>query len=208
VIGSVTRSVKRVEGCQLNSDDAVEALGDQRGRRGAKESVQPMVDALNAAWNRADATAFSTHCTEDVDFTNPLGLRISGRAGVTRLHETIFKGPVADSTLTCSIENVRVVSDDAIVPDEVEIPKGPVKGHLSTIATILFIREDAGWQIASFNEDETRVDGAASQPRDARNDFRSANQRSRPTRGLRRSRKRDGSTKSNPLARNQLSVDG
>jgi len=50
----------------------------------------------------------------------------------------------ADSTLTFSIENVRVVSDDtivAIVPGETDIPKGPVKGHLSTVATMLFIRE-------------------------------------------------------------------
>ena len=120
----------------------------------ARESVQPTIDALNAAWNRGDATAFSAQCTEDVDFINLLGLRVTGRAGVTRLHETIFQGPFADSTLTFSIEDIRIVSDDAIVaivPGEMDIPAGPVKGHLSTVATMLFIHEDASWRLASFH---------------------------------------------------------
>ena len=119
----------------------------------AKESVRATIDALNAAWNRGDATAFSAHCTEDVEFINLLGLHVSGRAGVTRLHETIFKGPFADSTLTFSVEEIRIVSDDAIVaivPGEMDIPAGPVKGHLSTVATMLLIRENTGWLLASF----------------------------------------------------------
>ena len=120
----------------------------------AKESVQATIDALNAAWNRGDATAFSAQCTEDVEFINLLGLRVTGRAGVTRLHETIFKGPFADSVLTFSIEDVRIVSEGAIVaivPGEMDIPAGPVKGHLSTIATMLFVRENSDWRLASFH---------------------------------------------------------
>jgi uncharacterized protein (TIGR02246 family) len=120
----------------------------------ARESVQSTIDALNAAWNRGDGTAFSAECTEDVDFINLLGLRVRGRAGVARLHETILKGPFAGSTLTFSIEDIRIVSDDAIVaivPGEMDIPAGPVKGHLSTVATILFIKEAAGWRVASFH---------------------------------------------------------
>lgn len=120
----------------------------------AVKSVQTTIDALNAAWNRGDATAFSAQCTEDVDFINLLGLHVKGRAAVTRLHETIFKGPFLDSTLTFSIEDVRIVSPGAIVaivPGEMDIPAGPVKGHLSTVATMLFVREDAGWRLASFH---------------------------------------------------------
>ena len=120
----------------------------------AKASVQPTIDALNAAWNRGDGTAFSAQCTEDVDFINLLGLRVTGRAGVAGLHETILKGPFAGSTLTFSIEDIRIVSDDAIVaivPGEMDIPAGPVKGHLSTVATMLFIKETAGWRVASFH---------------------------------------------------------
>jgi len=120
----------------------------------AKEFVQSTIDALNAAWNRGDGSAFSAQCTEDVDFINLLGQRVTGRAGVARLHETILNGPFAGSTLTFSIEDVRIVSDDAIVaivPGELEIPAGPVKGHLSTVATMLFMRENKGWRLASFH---------------------------------------------------------
>jgi uncharacterized protein (TIGR02246 family) len=107
-----------------------------------KESIQPTIDALNAAWNRGDGKAFAAECTEDVDFINLLGM-----------HETIFKGPFAGSTLEFSIECVRAVANDAIVavvPGELEIPSGPVKGHVRTVATVLFVREESEWHVASF----------------------------------------------------------
>ncbi len=118
-----------------------------------KESIQPTIDALNAAWNRGDGEAFAAQCTADVDFINLLGMHVKGRAAVTGLHETIFKGPFAGSTLEFSIEHVRVVSNDAvvaIVPGDLEIPSGPVKGHLKTVATALFVREGSEWHVASF----------------------------------------------------------
>jgi uncharacterized protein (TIGR02246 family) len=118
-----------------------------------KESIQPTIDALNAAWNRGDGKAFAAQCTEDVDFINLLGMHVKGRAAVIGMHETIFKGPFAGSTLEFSIECVRAVANDAIVavvPGELEIPSGPVKGHVRTVATVLFVREESEWHVASF----------------------------------------------------------
>jgi hypothetical protein len=56
-----------------------------------------------------------------------------------------------------------------------DIPKGPVKGHLSTVATMLFIREAAGWRLARFHNSK-RESTEPPQPRDAGDDFRSGDQ--------------------------------
>lgn len=119
----------------------------------AKKSIQPAIDALNAAWNRGDGNAFAARCTADVDFINLLGMHVQGRGAVAGIHEKLFKGPYAGSTLTFSIEHVRPVSPDAvlaIVPGELQIPSGPVQGLVRTVATALFVREGAEWYVASF----------------------------------------------------------
>jgi uncharacterized protein (TIGR02246 family) len=119
----------------------------------AKESIQPAIDKLNAAWNRGDGNAFAARCVADVDFINLLGMHAKGRGAVAGLHEKILKGPYAGSTLTFSIEHVRPVSPDAvlaIVPGELQVPSGPVQGLVRTIATVLFVREGAEWYVASF----------------------------------------------------------
>ena len=119
----------------------------------ASTQLLQTIEALNAAWSRGDEKAFGAQCTDDVDFINLLGIHVRGRAAVIGMHETILKGPFAGSTLELSIESVREVANDAviaIVPGELEIPSGPVKGHVRTIASVLFVREDSGWRVASF----------------------------------------------------------
>lgn len=119
----------------------------------SKESIQPVIDALNAAWNRGDGNAFAASCAADVNFINLLGMHAKGRAAVAGMHEKILTGPYAESTLTFSIEHVRPVSPDAvlaIVPGELQIPSGPVQGLVRTVATVLFVREGPEWYVASF----------------------------------------------------------
>jgi uncharacterized protein (TIGR02246 family) len=119
----------------------------------AKASIQPTIDALNAAWNRWDGAAFADKCTTDVDFINLLGMYVKGRTAVTETHERIFHGPYAGSALEFSIEHVRVLSPNlvlAIVLGTLQIPSGPVQGVVKTIATMLFVRADSEWRVASF----------------------------------------------------------
>ena len=117
------------------------------------ESIAPTIDALNAAWNSADPVAFSEQCIEDVDFINILGMHAKGRAAVARMHDVIWRGPYANSTLRFSIEGLRVLSPDAvvaIVPGELRVPSGPVAGTILTVATVVFVRSVTGRQAANF----------------------------------------------------------
>ena len=118
-----------------------------------RESIQPVIEALETAWNRGDGEAFAALCTPDVDFINLLGMYVKGRAPVAGLHEKILNGPYAGSTLAFSIEHVRPLSSDAalaVVSGELQVPSGPVQGLIKTVATVLFVRQDSEWRVASF----------------------------------------------------------
>jgi uncharacterized protein (TIGR02246 family) len=120
----------------------------------ATRSVRLALDALEVAWRNSDGEAFAAACTADVDFVNILGIYVRGRPAVSALHDRIFKGPYAGSTVRFSVDSVRRISGDAvlaIVPGEVQIPAGPARGSVITVATVLVARDGADWKIASFH---------------------------------------------------------
>lgn len=109
---------------------------------------------LSDAWKNGDGAAFAQCCTEDVDFINLLGMHVKGRRAVTELHEKIFRGPYKGSTVAFTIESIRLISDTAVLaiaPAQVDLPSGPVKGIVSSVASILFVLDDDRWKIANFH---------------------------------------------------------
>jgi uncharacterized protein (TIGR02246 family) len=115
--------------------------------------IQQTIGALEKAWNHGDGQGFAAQCTADVDFINLLGMYVKGRALVAQMHEKILKGPYARSTLAFSLEHERTLTPDAIlaiVSGELQVPSGPVQGLVRTVATVLFVREDGEWRVASF----------------------------------------------------------
>lgn len=120
----------------------------------AVQSIEPTLRALEEAWARGDGASWAQKCTADVDFINLLGIRVKGRDAVAGMHEKIFRGPYAGSKLKFVVEHLRVLSDDkllAIVASELQIPGGPVKGIVRTIATMLIVRDEDRWLVASFH---------------------------------------------------------
>jgi uncharacterized protein (TIGR02246 family) len=109
---------------------------------------------LSDAWKNGDGAAFAECCTEDVDFINLLGMHVKGRRAVTELHEKIFRGPYKGSTVAFTIESVRVISPTAalvIAPSRIDLPSGPVKGIVLSIASILLVRDNDRWKLANFH---------------------------------------------------------
>lgn len=118
------------------------------------KGIQATLASLSDAWKNGDGVAFSECCTEDVDFINLLGMHIKGRSSVAELHEKIFRGPYKDSTVEFTIQSVRFISPEAslaIAPSRLDVPSGPVKGSVSSIASILFVRDEGGWKLANFH---------------------------------------------------------
>ena len=118
------------------------------------QGIQETFNQLSDAWKNGDGAAFAQCCTEDVDFINLLGMHVTGRRAVVELHEKIFRGPYKDSTVAFAIESIRVISPAAalvIAPSRLDVPAGPVKGIVLSVASILLVRDDDRWQIANFH---------------------------------------------------------
>lgn len=116
--------------------------------------VQATLASLSDAWKDGDGAAFAECCTEDVDFINLLGMHVKGRRAVAELHEKIFHGPYKGSTVAFTIESVRSISPSAllvIAPSRIDIPSGPVKGIVLSIAGILLVRDNDRWRLAHFH---------------------------------------------------------
>lgn len=117
-------------------------------------AIEATFDELSAAWKNGDGTAFAECCTADVDFVNLLGMHVKGRRSVAELHARIFSGPYKDSTVAFTLESVRVVSPTAVLviaPSRLDIPSGPVKGIVLSIASVLLVRDGERWKLANFH---------------------------------------------------------
>lgn len=119
----------------------------------ANEELQVTFDGLSEAWRKGDGAAFADWCTDDVDFINILGMHVKGRPAVADLHNKIFSGPYKGSTVKFSIESVRTIAPNAVLvvaPARVDIPSGPVKGIVATVASVLLMHSNGGWKVANF----------------------------------------------------------
>ena len=118
------------------------------------QQLETTFTALSEAWQNGDGEAFVEWCTEDVDFVNLLGMYVKGRRAVANLHDKIFRGPYKDSTVAFTIERIRVITPNsvlAIVPSRIDIPSGPVKGIVLSIASVLLTLNGNRWMVASFH---------------------------------------------------------
>jgi uncharacterized protein (TIGR02246 family) len=112
----------------------------------AKEdaAIHTRHDEWCAAWNKHDAKLMAGFFVADGDLINPFGRHAKGMAEVEKLFTEEQGGPMAGTTYSGTIENIRYLDDDvAIVDVAAEItgmknPDGsaaqPFKHHVTWIA--------------------------------------------------------------------------
>ena len=118
------------------------------------QELEATFNGFREAWKIGDGAGVAEWCTDDVDFINILGMHVKGRPAVAELHNKILSGPYKDSTVTFTIESVRTIAPNAalvIAPGRVDVPAGPVKGIVSTVASVLLVRDGDRWKIANFH---------------------------------------------------------
>lgn len=119
-------------------------------------------EQLMEAWRDGDGAAFAAAHCPDADFVNLIGTYVQGREAIARLHQTIFDGIYAKSAMTLEGERARFLAEDIILAQaaaEVQVPAGPLQGTVRGFVTMVLVRADATWLIASFQN--TRREGSA-----------------------------------------------
>lgn len=79
------------------------------------KEIEALVASQAAAWNRGDAAGYAANAAEDLGFTNILGMRFVGRETFVKVHERIFHGIYAGSTLVLEVERLSFPGRDVAV---------------------------------------------------------------------------------------------
>jgi uncharacterized protein (TIGR02246 family) len=110
--------------------------------------------SLTDAWNAGDGTAFARCFTTDADFVNIFALHFVGREAVAKQHQLIFDSIYRGSRNAFTIVKARALADAVLlahVAADLRVPDGPLAGEVRTLASAVFVRDAAGWLIASFH---------------------------------------------------------
>ena len=107
-----------------------------------KEHVKQFVDA----WTKHDPKVLAGFYTAEGDLTTGNGRNFSGRAQIEECLRDAFEGSLKDSTLSDTVEKVRLIKPDvAIVDSQGEISGGDnAEGHKFHIIRVV-VKQDGKW---------------------------------------------------------------
>ncbi len=113
-----------------------------------------IADQFEHSWNAVDGAAYAEPFAEDADFITIQGHQVVGRdaigAGMSEILATIYHG----STVAVQVTGVRVVSSTTIVAQVehvLDAPTGPLAGNHTTLATVVVVESEKGWEITTLH---------------------------------------------------------
>lgn len=128
-------------------------------RDDVRVAIEAVVAGETAAWNRGDAAAF-VPASDDIAFTNIIGVFTVGRAPFEAQHKRIFAGIYKGSTMTQRVEHIALVRPDVAivetvigVSDAAALPPGveAADGILRTRLEQVMVRDGGRWTVAAFH---------------------------------------------------------
>ncbi|MEQ4299770.1 SgcJ/EcaC family oxidoreductase [Plantactinospora sp. B6F1] len=124
---------------------------------GADETeVRGLLDKINEAWARGDATAYASHHTADADLIDFRGIHAAGRQAIVDLLQPAFDSVLKNSKVEARIVDLRFLSADvAIFHTRGKIvPMGE-----DSIQTFVATKGPDGWLIAAFQNTRVQAGG-------------------------------------------------
>ncbi len=119
-----------------------------------RAGLDRVAQSLTDAWNAGDGTAFARCFTTDADFVNIFALHVVGREAVAKQHQFIFDSIYRGSHNVFSILEARALAEAVVlahIESDLHVPGGPLAGEIKTLASVVFVRDDAEWLITSFH---------------------------------------------------------
>ena len=100
---------------------------------------------FDATWATHDAHAIAAHYAADAELVTADGNTFAGREGIEQALSDGFNGPLKDSTLTTTVEKIRLIKPDvAIVDSEAQLRTtdgDPKKLHILSV----LVHKDGKW---------------------------------------------------------------
>ncbi|HEY4102165.1 MAG TPA: SgcJ/EcaC family oxidoreductase [Gemmatimonadales bacterium] len=138
-----------------------------------EEEIHGIIAQQAAAWTRGDADGYGAACSDDVGFTNILGMRWETRAGFNQRHAEMFRNVFSGSRLSIVVERLRFHGSTVAVAELLTelsdfrgLPPGipaDADGRLRTRMLEVFVKSGGAWAIVACHN--TAVRERPDQPR-------------------------------------------
>jgi uncharacterized protein (TIGR02246 family) len=126
-----------------------------------RDAIVRILQSQSEAWGRGDAEGYAATAGSDLSFTNIRGQRWIGRSEFTRIHESVFHGVYAGSTLDLEIEQITFPGSGVAVAEVLlclsggsGMPAGIVgspDGLLRTRLVEIFEKRDGQWALVTYH---------------------------------------------------------
>ena len=80
-----------------------------------ERAIRELNAAVEAGWNKHDASAMDQPFVADCDFVNVFGEWISGHDKLVKTHTALFAGPLRESYKRFTVEKIRFVRPDVAI---------------------------------------------------------------------------------------------
>ncbi len=123
-------------------------------------AIDSILEGQSTAWANGDADAFGASTTDDIVFTNVVGMFTIGRAPFIGQHAHIFSTIYKGSRMTQEIVAITLVRPDVAIVDTLSCLVGAqqrppgielIDGAVRTRLEQVMVKEGAGWRVASFH---------------------------------------------------------
>lgn len=119
-------------------------------------AVRRLLDKINEAWARGDATAYASFHTVDADLIDFRGTHAAGRQAIVDLLQPAFDGVLKNSKVEARIVDLRFLSSNVAVFHTVGkiVPMGE-----DSIQTFVATKGPNGWLVAVFQNTRIQTGG-------------------------------------------------
>jgi uncharacterized protein (TIGR02246 family) len=115
--------------------------------------IQAILQQLEAAWNAYNSASFAALFAEDANFIHIFGGQLDGRTAIEAAHRVIFNTIYRGSRASFMLRNIRFVRSDVAVvfaQMRVQFEQGDEKREIETRPTLIVVKDQAKWQIVTF----------------------------------------------------------
>jgi uncharacterized protein (TIGR02246 family) len=123
-------------------------------------AISDLLAQMRTAWEQGDGQAYGASFTEDAHYVNAPGQRVIGAAAIAATHQHVFETFFKNTHLGSQYDNeiqpiapgvVLIHSSGSVLfPGETESKVAP-----NGLMTMLVVKRDGAWKIASFTNTQT-----------------------------------------------------
>jgi uncharacterized protein (TIGR02246 family) len=118
--------------------------------------LRGLTEEMWDGWNVGSGEAIAAPFADDADYVVVDGMRIKGHAAIAAGHQQIFDTIYRASQLQGQVESVRHLRPDVALVHTLGIvtftpPGTPGKQEMSSCSSLVCVKDDGRWRIASFH---------------------------------------------------------